>query len=81
MLTKSVASVKNQLRQAVAPFAKNTFSAGKVKQMQWQTVCSNPRSPESGLRRRDLQAQNEAASLWPRTAYRECLDRAQRHPE
>ncbi len=29
MLTKSIASAKNQLRQAVAPFAKNTFSAGK----------------------------------------------------
>lgn len=29
MLTKSVASVKNQMRRAVAPFAKNTFSAGK----------------------------------------------------
>ena len=30
MLTKSIAAAKNQIRQAaVAPFAKNTFSAGK----------------------------------------------------
>lgn len=59
MLTKSISAFKHQLRQ-LTPLSTHSYSAGNESNLE---LYSDPGTSASGLCRRDLEAQKQAAPV------------------